>query len=122
MPSDVSDVEIRHNSPSTFAIFLCSLAACQAADTQVRTLMLHFPTSVGTSDFHGILAQLPAGLQHLQLDLSGTKVSDAGLASLAQLPAGLQHLQLDLGETKVSDAGLASLAQLPAGSRHFELF
>ena len=40
---------------------------------------------------------------------SGSKVSDAGLAFLAQLPASLQYLDLNLGETKVSDAGIAAV-------------
>ena len=33
-----------------------------------------------------------------------SKVSDAGLAHLAQLPASLQHLELNLYGTKVPDA------------------
>ena len=48
-----------------------------------------------------------ADLQHLQtLHLTGTKVTDAGLARLA----GLKHLQLVfVSGTKVTDAGVASL-------------
>jgi hypothetical protein len=57
-----------------------------------------------------------AGLVHLQsvhqlsdLDLSGTAITDAGLASLAQV-RGLQSL--DLSKTMVTDTGLAQLASL----------
>jgi uncharacterized membrane protein len=52
---------------------------------------------------------LPVAAQVTWLDLSGTRVSDAGLATLGQLP---NLTRLSLGNTAVSDAGLRHLAGL----------
>jgi hypothetical protein len=52
---------------------------------------------------------LPVAAQVTWLDLSGTRVTDAGLATLARLP---NLTRLSLGNTAVSDAGLRHLAAL----------
>jgi hypothetical protein len=56
----------------------------------------------------GVLAALAP--QVTRLSLSGTQVTDAGLASLSSF-VNLTRLHLD--RTRVTDAGLASLASLP---------
>ena len=50
------------------------------------------------------VAKLPAALSQLTMDLSGTNVSDAGLAFLEKLPASLSQLTMNLMRTQVSDA------------------
>src|SRR5438270_3236639 len=57
----------------------------------------------------GVLAKLAAPEQAFGIDLSETKVTDAGLKELA----GFKHLAaLSLGGTPVTDKGLAELAGL----------
>ncbi|MCI0462651.1 MAG: hypothetical protein L0Z62_37355, partial [Gemmataceae bacterium] len=101
-------------------------AAWQKAGAKVGWMAVHktgfFPFRVGNEGKagempafrlspwqDGVLARLPSPQRGFGLDLSGSKVTDAGLKELA----ALKHLQwLDLDQTKVTDAGLKELAAL----------
>jgi hypothetical protein len=66
----------------------------------------------------GVLEALPVPTVPFALDLSSSKVTDAGLTELA----GLKSLKrLNLGDTKVTDAGLKELAGLK-GLRELDLY
>ena len=56
------------------------------------------------------------------MDLSGTQVSDAALASLEKMPPSLAQLSMNIERAQVSDAELASLERLPPSLAHLTIY
>ena len=98
--------------PPTGARWPRFAARGSASSRWPRTCALLHVTAVnvrGAFDDERLRALLPVAAQVTWLDLSGTRVTDAGLATLARMP---NLTRLSLGNTAVGDAGLRHLAGL----------